>query len=174
MGNSLSQYRAAIGLYNSSKFQIGTTTSENTFLQIFFILLFDIFLFFTVQVVKTQIPYFENQIFLQLVITLFVLMFNVTITIKIFSGYSSKHLLNWSFRKCVVFTKGHTHICNISISCLTLLCMLLQMFYCSYGNDRCLLSGDIETNPGPSFISVCHINIRSLSSVKFLALKHQI
>ena len=35
-------------------------------------------------------------------------------------------------------------------------------------------SGDIEENPGPNFLRICHINIRSLSAVKLLAIKHEI
>ena len=35
-------------------------------------------------------------------------------------------------------------------------------------------SGDIEENPGPNFLRICHTNIRSLSAVKLLAIKHEI
>ncbi len=37
-----------------------------------------------------------------------------------------------------------------------------------------LLSGDIELNPGPNFLNICHINIRSLSPTKLLAIRQEI
>ena len=37
-----------------------------------------------------------------------------------------------------------------------------------------LLSGDVEPNPGPPGLSICHINIRSLSPVKLLAIRQEI
>ena len=43
-----------------------------------------------------------------------------------------------------------------------------------YFEQLCILSGDVKPNPGPSSISLCHLNIRSLSYEKILAIKHQL
>ena len=58
-------------------------------------------------------------------------------------------------------------ICSLIESCIA-------DTYASFYLDWCLLSGDVETNPGPNLISICHLNIRSLSSAKHLAIQHQL
>ena len=61
---------------------------------------------------------------------------------------------------------------------LLLICFateLTQLIYEHYYENLCILSGDIELHPGPqNEIQICHLNIRSLSHAKLLALKHQL
>jgi len=37
-----------------------------------------------------------------------------------------------------------------------------------------ILSGDVELNPGPSLLDICHVNIRGLSPVKLLAIRQEL
>ena len=46
--------------------------------------------------------------------------------------------------------------------------------YNSFNQLHLLCSGDIETNPGPTYLKICHINIRSLSPVKLIAIRQEI
>ena len=45
-------------------------------------------------------------------------------------------------------------------------------YYNSFYRLHLLCSGDIEINPGPTNLKICHINIRSLSPVKLIPLSH--
>ena len=53
-----------------------------------------------------------------------------------------------------------------------IICYTLYLY--NYYLILIMRSGDIEENPGPNFPRICHINIRSLSAVKLLAIKHEI
>ena len=58
---------------------------------------------------------------------------------------------------------------------LMLLCT--QTTYMNFYHQLLMLSGDIEPHPGPpptNQLSICHLNIRSLSTIKLLAIKHQL
>jgi hypothetical protein len=48
------------------------------------------------------------------------------------------------------------------------------MYIYGYYQRLILLSGDIELHPGPNNLSICHVNIRGLSSAKLLAIKHDL
>ena len=58
--------------------------------------------------------------------------------------------------------------------CIAGLLELIISWSISYYTRLLFLSGDVEPNPGPCGISICHINIRGLSSAKLLTIKHQI
>ena len=56
---------------------------------------------------------------------------------------------------------------------LLLICSA-PFYYNSFNRRHLLCSGDIEINPGPANLKICHINIHSLSRVKLLAIRQEI
>ena len=58
---------------------------------------------------------------------------------------------------------------------LTFWICLFQVIFRTYFEQLCIRSGDIELHPGPPpYVSMCHLNIRSLSHDKVLSLQHQL
>lgn len=71
-----------------------------------------------------------------------------------------------SFDRCKYVRVGFTLSFSLLTTCIV---FLLHVLICLL-----ILSGDIETNPGPGkcrMLRACHVNIRSLSRAKFLAIK---
>ena len=71
------------------------------------------------------------------------------------------------FNRCKFVTSGFL----LKVRWLTYMIIFMLMILCLIN----LLSGDIETHPGPNTkcrsVRICHVNIRSLSRSKLLAIK---
>ena len=174
MGNSLCQYRAAIGLFNSSRFKFGTIKTSNTATVLFLLLIFQMIVYLIIECIALHE---ENnycpltfhfcavmQFFFSIIILAYMLL--PVDSIAYYVSKTTKYVIDSSKNNYL------SHCIGIAISSLIESC--IAETYASYYHDRCLLAGDIEINPGPNLISICHLNIRSLSSSKLLALKHQL
>lgn len=92
------------------------------------------------------------------------------LTVESYSGMWSKLRIN--IMKIGLTTKSYDMQFKCFIVEMTLVLKLLE--YVHYNYQRLILSGDVELNPGPLDMSVCHINCRGLSTAKMLAIKHDI
>ena len=71
---------------------------------------------------------------------------------------------------------NHVKVKSVIFHCplLYIICTSLRLILCYMVIFLLICSGDVEMNPGPDklkFLRMCHINIRSLNTVKMLALK---
>ena len=84
-------------------------------------------------------------------------------------NFSSSSSPVTSIRRCIKSRELVIKILLVNLIGFHELISTLHFYY-----NNLILSGDVETNPGPSGISLCHINVRGLSAAKLLAIKHSI
>jgi hypothetical protein len=76
---------------------------------------------------------------------------------------------NYIYQQATINEHGIKSMLAIAL-CLNESSKILYLHF----TQQILLSGDVELNPGPNAITMCHINIRGLSAPKLLAIKHGI
>ena len=163
------QHRMAIGLYNA--FKISYTASENLSLLLYAIDLISLFLLvnfidFLASIsndIYYNIPYkCHNFPCISTVIT-----YAAVHTCMFFSVMPNYLNLPTSYK----------YISNENTNKIYFTYLLGMMYYERYYQLLHIQCGDIELNPGPeprNQLSICHLNIRSLSVHKLDAIKHQL
>jgi hypothetical protein len=160
MGNTLDDYRAAIGLFNRSHFRSSNNVNGLTFLCICINLLILIISGYLLLPNNASIVYYYY--------------FLVATVIMMLSTWYTKSSICCCAKP---FFLKQVKQYDISLKILVGGVVLLEnivLCLTSYYTRLLMLAGDVECNPGPCGISICHINIRGLSSAKLLAIKHQI
>ena len=163
MGNSLTQYRATIGLFNGCRMSSVCRSGLRALLVLAFIL----FILLLLQYAAS--PYISPS---TVTISPFVIVADILILLS--SQFSiGKELCSYLLISKIHKYHAHHDIdIKLQIALMTLILTSLEFVY--FYIQRLLLSGDIELNPGPNDLNICHINCRGLSSAKMLALKHDI
>ena len=175
MGTCIVQYRAAIGLFNACIMSNNTILSSANLVFVLLALISNLLLYFFNMTKNIYLfqkdmadknwAQLDNEYRIISTLILLLLCLLVTCPPTKCGQHFSPCVNTWRFARR--FSCMLLHV-TISVS-------LCQVIYANYFEQLCIASGDIELHPGPFLnISICHLNIRSLSQDKIMAIQHQL
>ena len=163
MGNSLIEYRAAIGLFHRCR-TVSTVTDNYLFTLLSHLCTF-LLMILCVRTALSSASCSYLSLPLIYIIRILYLNFRTVCHMSRFCVTKVSIIPELFVKRVVQFQ------CFLTVY---LLIDYTLLYVYGYNQRLILLSGDIELNPGPNNLSICHINIRGLSSAKLLTIKHDI